>query len=104
MKIRPVGPQIGVGVSGVDVRILDDSAFATIYRAWLDHGILVVTGQELTIPEFPRYSHQFGMVEPHPSKSTRWCGLRCRTVTSIWITRSWKYCGPVRYKMKSADA
>ena len=68
MKIRPVGPQIGVGVSGVDVRTLDDAAFATIYRAWLGHGILVVTGQELTIPEFPRYSHQFGMVEPAPVK------------------------------------
>jgi taurine dioxygenase len=71
MKIRPVGPQIGVEVSGVDVRTLDDAAFAPIYQAWLDHNILVVTGQVLTIPEFVQYSRRFGIVVPHPSKSTR---------------------------------
>ena len=71
MQIRRMGPQIGVEVSDVDVRALDDAGFATIYQAWLDHNVLVVTGQELTIPEFLRYSWRFGHVTPHPSKSTR---------------------------------
>ena len=51
VQIRKMGPQIGVEVSGVDVRTLDDAGFAPIYQAWLDHNVLVVTGQELTIPE-----------------------------------------------------
>jgi taurine dioxygenase len=71
VQIRRMGPQIGVEVSGVDVRTLDDAGFAPIYQAWLDHNVLVVTGQELTIPEFLRYSRRFGRVTPHPSKSTR---------------------------------
>jgi taurine dioxygenase len=71
VQIRPLGPQIGVEVSGVDVRTLDDASFAPIYQAWLNHNVLVVTGQELTIPEFLRYSRRFGHVTPHPSKSTR---------------------------------
>ena len=71
VEIRPMGPQIGVEVTGVDVKTLDDAGFAPIYQAWLDHNILVVTGQELTIPEFLRYSRRFGHVTPHPSKSTR---------------------------------
>jgi taurine dioxygenase len=71
VQIRPLGPQIGVEVSGVDVRTLDDAGFAPIYRAWLDRNVLVVTGQELTIPDFLRYSRRFGHVTPHPSKSTR---------------------------------
>ena len=71
VQIRQMGPQIGVEVSGVDVRTLDDAGFAPIYQAWLDHNVLVVTGQELTIPEFLRYSRRFGHVTPHPSKSTR---------------------------------
>ncbi len=71
VQIRRMGPQIGVEVSGVDVRTLDDAGFAPIYQAWLDHNVLVVTGQELTIPEFLRYSRRFGHVTPHPSKSTR---------------------------------
>jgi taurine dioxygenase len=71
VQIRKMGPQIGVEVSGVDVRTLDDAGFAPIYQAWLDHNVLVVTGQDLTIPEFLRYSRRFGHVTPHPSKSTR---------------------------------
>jgi taurine dioxygenase len=71
VQIRQLGERIGVEVSGVDVRTLDDAGFAPIYRAWLDCGVLVVTGQELTIHEFLAYSRRFGIVSPHPSKSTR---------------------------------
>jgi alpha-ketoglutarate-dependent taurine dioxygenase len=71
VQIRRMGPQIGVEVSGVDVRTLDDAGFAPIYQAWLDHNVLVVTGQELTIDDFIHYSRRFGQVVPHPSKSTR---------------------------------
>jgi taurine dioxygenase len=66
-----MGPRIGVEVSGVDLRTLDDAGFAPIYQAWLDHNVLVVTGQELSINEFLAYSRRFGIVSPHPSKSTR---------------------------------
>jgi taurine dioxygenase len=71
VQIRQMGPQIGVEVSDVDVRTLDDASFAPIYQAWLDHNVLVVTGQHLTIPEFLQYSRRFGYITPHPSKSTR---------------------------------
>jgi taurine dioxygenase len=50
---------------------LDESGFAPIYQAWLDHNVLVVTGQELTIDEFLADSRRFGISSPHPSKSTR---------------------------------
>jgi taurine dioxygenase len=71
VQIRKLGAQIGVEVSDVDVKTLEDAGFAPIYQAWLDHNVMVVTGQELTIPEFLRYSHRFGHITPHPSKSTR---------------------------------
>jgi len=71
VQLRQMGPNIGVEVSGIDVRLLDDAAFATIYQAWLDHNVLVVTGQELTIEDFLRYSRRFGLVVAHPSRSTR---------------------------------
>jgi len=66
-----MGPQIGVEVTGVDVKTLDDAGFAPIYQAWIDHNVLVVRDQQLTIDDFLRYSRRFGFVEPHPSKSTR---------------------------------
>jgi putative 2-oxoglutarate oxygenase len=71
IEIRRLGPQIGVEIMGVDVKALDDGGFAAIYRAWLDHNVAVVPGQELSIEDFLRYSRRFGVVVPHPSKMTR---------------------------------
>jgi taurine dioxygenase len=71
LQVRRLGPQIGVEVTGVDVRALSDADFAAIYRAWLDANVLVVRDQELAIPDFLAYSRRFGVVHPHPSKMTR---------------------------------
>ncbi len=71
IEVRRLGPQIGAEVRGVDVRTLDETTFNTIYRAWLDHNVVVVPEQDLEIEEFLRYSRRFGVVHPHPSKMTR---------------------------------
>ena len=71
LEIRRMGPKIGVEIRGIDVKTMDDDDFAKIYQAWLDCNIMCVRGQELTIPDFIRYSERFGPVMPHPSKSTR---------------------------------
>lgn len=71
LNIRRMGPQTGAEVTGVDVRNLDDEGFAPIYQAWLDCGVIVVRDQQLQIPDFLAYSRRFGLVVPHPSKSTR---------------------------------
>ena len=71
VQIRRMGQQIGVEVTGVDVKVLDDADFAPIYQAWLDCNVLVVRDQKLTIEEFLNYSRRFGTIVPHPSKSTR---------------------------------
>jgi taurine dioxygenase len=71
IEVRHLGKQIGAEILGVDVKTLDDAGFARIYRAWLDANVVVVPGQELEIEDFLRYSRRFGIVVPHPSKSTR---------------------------------
>jgi taurine dioxygenase len=71
VEIRRMGQQIGVEVTGVDVKTLDDQSFAPIYQAWLDYNVMVVRDQDLTIADFLRYSRRFGPIVPHPSKSTR---------------------------------
>ena len=71
VEVRQLGAQIGAEILGVDVRTLDDAGFAAIYRAWLDHNVVVVPDQSLEIEDFLRYSRRFGIVVPHPSKSTR---------------------------------
>jgi len=71
MQIRRLGPQIGVEVTGADVTTIAPAQFAQIYRAWLDHNILVVREQQLEIADFLAYSRRFGHISPHPSKMTR---------------------------------
>jgi taurine dioxygenase len=71
IQVRRLGKQIGAEILGVDVRKLDDAGFAQIYRAWLDANVVVVPGQALEIEDFLRYSRRFGVIVPHPSKSTR---------------------------------
>jgi taurine dioxygenase len=66
-----MGPQIGVEVSGIDLREISDADFTTIYNAWLGHNVMVVKGQDLTLQQFLAHSRRFGTVSPHPSKSTR---------------------------------
>jgi len=70
MKIRTVG-SIGAEVTGVNVVTLDDHAFRDLRQAWLDSNVVVIRDQNLTIPEYLAYSRRFGVVSPHPSKSTR---------------------------------
>jgi taurine dioxygenase len=71
IQIRRMGPQIGAEISGIDVRTLDEDGFRPVYQAWLDHNVIVVKDQHLTLAEFVAYSRRFGIVTPHPSKSTR---------------------------------
>lgn len=71
IQVRRLGSQIGAEITGVDVRTLDDADFGIIYRAMLDYNVVVVRDQELTLPEYVRYSRRFGPLELHPSKITR---------------------------------
>jgi taurine dioxygenase len=71
IEVRRLGEQIGAEIQGIDVKTLDPAGFAVIYRAWLDSNVLVVRDQDLQIEDFLRYSRRFGVVLPHPSKTTR---------------------------------
>lgn len=71
VTINCLGEQIGVEVTGVDLRALDDAEFRSLYQVWLEYNVLVVRDQELTIDEFLRYSRRFGRIVPHPSSTTR---------------------------------
>jgi taurine dioxygenase len=71
MEIRLIGTQIGAEVCGVDVKTMDEAAFARIYQAWLDYNVIAVRDQDLSMADYLAYSRRFGQVVAHPSKSTR---------------------------------
>jgi len=71
MEIRRLGEGIGAQITGIDVRRLTESEFQKVYRAWIDHGVVAVRDQSLSMGEFLAYGRRFGVIRPHPSKSTR---------------------------------
>jgi taurine dioxygenase len=70
MEIRRMGP-IGAEITGVDVKDMDEATFGRIYQAWLDCNVVCVRDQALELNDFLEYSRRFGIVSPHPAKSTR---------------------------------
>ncbi len=70
MEIRRIGT-IGAEITKVDVKTMSDEAFDRIYQTWLDCNVIVVRDQELAINDYLKYSKRFGVVSPHPAKSTR---------------------------------
>jgi taurine dioxygenase len=71
MEIRKQTPTLGAEILGIDVRRIDADQFAKIYQAWLDHIVLVIRGQDLTIPDYLRYSSRFGRIKPHLVRRSR---------------------------------
>ncbi len=62
----PTGAALGAEVHGVDLRRLDDAQFAAIYRAWLDHSVLLFRGQALADADLIAFSRRFGGLDFAP--------------------------------------
>jgi len=58
--VRPISPAIGALVDCGDVRQLDDETFAEVHQAFLDHQVLLIRGQSLTVPDLLAFGRCFG--------------------------------------------
>lgn len=67
IELRPIVPQIGVELRGVDLaQPIDDDLFAAIRAAWLQHCILLVRDQAQLRPEdLISFGRRFGALDEH---------------------------------------
>src|SRR5215471_20466462 len=70
LRVRPTGAALGAEIQGVDVRAIDDGLFAAIYRAWLDHQVLLFREQTLTDEDLVNFSRRFGELDEAPVQET----------------------------------
>jgi taurine dioxygenase len=64
-QFKPLTKYIGCEVSGIDLRQpVPPSAAAAIYRAWLDHGVLLFRDQQLEQEDLVRVTGIFGDFAP----------------------------------------
>ena len=66
ITVTPTGAALGAEVGGLDLRTIGDAAFAEVYRAWLDHSVLLIRGQVLTDDDLIAFSRRFGELDFAP--------------------------------------
>jgi alpha-ketoglutarate-dependent taurine dioxygenase len=62
-EIEPLPASFGAVVTGVRLAELSEPAFAVLYRAWLDHALLIFPGQHLSRNEQIAFARRFGPME-----------------------------------------
>ncbi|MCY4424669.1 MAG: TauD/TfdA family dioxygenase [Acidimicrobiaceae bacterium] len=61
--IEPLDATFGAVVTGVELRSIDDAAFEALHETWLEHALLILPGQFLTIDEQNAFARRFGPLE-----------------------------------------
>jgi alpha-ketoglutarate-dependent taurine dioxygenase len=62
-EIEPLDATFGAAVTGLRLAALDDEAFDALYRAWLEHALLIFPGQHLSRDEQIAFARRFGAPE-----------------------------------------
>ena len=64
VQVEPIeDTTFGAWVRGVDVRVLDEDTFTTIYDAWITFGLLIFPDQFLSKDEQDTFARRFGELE-----------------------------------------
>jgi len=66
VDVIPTGAALGAEVRGVNLRTLDDAAFAGLMRAWHEHSVLLIRGQSLSDQELIAFSRRLGDLDWAP--------------------------------------
>lgn len=66
IEIVPTGAALGAELRGIDLRAVDEAAFAAIHRAWNDHLVLLVRGQALSDDDLIGFSRRLGGLDWAP--------------------------------------
>ncbi len=66
ITVTPTGAALGAEIGGLDLRTISDADFAQVYRAWLDHSVLLIRNQVLTDDDLIAFSRRFGELDFAP--------------------------------------
>jgi taurine dioxygenase len=66
MHVEALPYALGALVTGIDLRGLDEAAFAAIRDTWLDHLVIAIRGQQLSDGDLTAFSARFGVLDEVP--------------------------------------
>ena len=68
IDVSPLTPTIGAVVEGVDLaQPMDDAVFEEVHRAWMEHLVLFMRGQDMTPEQHLAFGRRFGELHVHPA-------------------------------------
>lgn len=69
LELRPLTPNFGAEVLGLDLSRITDREFEQVYAAWLKYHVLLFRGQDLlTNQTFEDFSARLGVLDPPPNQ------------------------------------
>ncbi len=66
VAVVPTRQALGAEIHETDLRTINEDDFGIIYRAWLDHSVLLFRGQTLTDDDLIAFSQRFGGLDWAP--------------------------------------
>ncbi len=66
IEVRPITATLGAEISGVDMADVSGETLEQLRTAWLDHKVLVLRDQHLSVEEHIAFGRRFGDLEVHP--------------------------------------
>jgi len=70
IEVIPTGAALGAEVRGIDLRRLDEAAFARVVHAWHDYSVLLIRDQLLNDQELIAFSRRLGDLDWAPIQET----------------------------------
>ena len=70
IEVIPTGQALGAEVRGVDLRDLDEAAFARLMQAWHRHSVVLIRDQTLSDQELIAFSRRLGDLDWAPIQET----------------------------------
>ncbi|HZD63405.1 MAG TPA: TauD/TfdA family dioxygenase [Xanthobacteraceae bacterium] len=70
IEVIPTGAALGAEVRGIDLRRLDEAAFARVVHAWHDYSVMLIRDQLLNDQELIAFSRRLGDLDWAPIQET----------------------------------
>jgi len=64
--VQPIAGALGAEVTGLDLATLDDETFTAVHDAFLEHHVLVIRDQSLSVEDQLAFGRRFGELDTHP--------------------------------------
>ena len=82
IEVVPARAALGAEIRGIDLKTIDDAAFARLHAQWLDHLLLVFRGQSMQPQDLVNFARRFGT--PVTSSNLHKRDLEERTANKVF--------------------